>query len=80
MRKVTVIAALVVLTGCDKLNITATPGFGVARERVFKECLEAAKVSQQSTHYADNAEVVAECATQAYYIAVTLARSGGLTP
>lgn len=83
MKRATVLAVVMVLAGCEKLktpDISATPGFGAARERVFKECLEIAKVSQFSTHYADNAEVVSQCATTAYYIALALAKSGDLKP
>lgn len=78
MKQIVVIAAMLTLFACSGPDSTHTPGFGAARERVFKECIEAAKVGQQSTHYADNAEVVDSCATQAYYIAITLAKSGDL--
>lgn len=75
MKKIVLLAPL--LVSCDvPVDITATPGFGAKREQLFRDCLQLAAVKQQSTHYAD--EVIGECSKQAYYLTVSLAKSGDL--
>lgn len=83
MRISTILLLVATLVGCappTRPNPAETPGYAQHRERLFLACLDRAKVLQSSTHYADNAEVVSECSSAAYYMAQSYALSGDSAP
>jgi len=58
-------ALAVLIAGCDQMQ----PNQEV-RERVFFQCLQALPKGPESPRYNDWDEVVHECGSQAYYIAM----------
>lgn len=74
--KIIILLASLLLTGCELPELPKPPekppNYGEKRLEIFYKCLELARQTQESTHYNDADEVVAECGSQSWYLANSL--------
>ena len=66
MKKLTVIAAVLLLAGCNMEHCSWRP-IPAERQALFQQCMESLPAGPQQTHYNDWAEVVQECSEYSYY-------------